>query len=136
MKLDLEIDSCNQWFATLGVLRGGIIMPVSFKIDSGCNALILSHDTLRKFGCIINRTELSKLPAVSGAVVSGDMHMFRKLGSVSLFNDAKRSIHICDAQALCHATHETHDLLGTAVFQHFNSIAFKLTGKKYMELIK
>jgi hypothetical protein len=136
IRLPLVTDPDNQWFVAVRVLINGKLVPVTFKIDTGCNALVLSHSTLEKFGDIVDEASLSKLPPVSGKLASGGDHLFRKLGTVSLFYDKKKEVHICDTQAICHTTHETHDLLGTDVLRRFSGVVFNLTGDKCMELLK
>jgi hypothetical protein len=105
---------------------------VEFKIDTGCNSVVLSHKTLKRFGLAEN--DLSKLPQITGIQASGENHPYRKLGAVSL-HQSKNTL-ICKTEAVCHATHETHDLIGTEVFMQFCKLAFNLSGNKYMELVK
>ena len=109
---------------------------VKFKIDTGCNTLVLSHSTLKSLGYSAKQADLSKLPPVKAALASGEEHMFRKLGAVSLFRDDKQAIQICKADSICHSTHETNDLLGTEVLRQFSGVSFDLTANKYMELKK
>jgi hypothetical protein len=109
---------------------------VRFKVDTGCNAVVLSHKTLKRLGCPTDSGALSKLPGVTGTQVSGDVQNFKMLGEISLFDDNRKSIHICDTQAVCHETHETHDLLGTEALRKFRGVLFNLHGDKFMELLK
>ena len=134
MKLELTVDSNNQWFVPVWVSIGGKKYRVRFKVDTGCNSLVLSHSTLKNMGFSAIKTDLSKLPPVSGKLASGDEHTFVKLGTVSLCQDRKQAVQICKADAICHSTHETHDLLGTEVLRQFNGVIFSLVGDKYMEL--
>ena len=115
MRFRLEVDSYNQWFAWAWVVVGKHKNHVRFKVDTGCNSLVLSHSTLEGLGVSIKEADLLSLSPVSGKLASGDKHTFRKLGAVSLFQDKNKITQICKADAICHSTHETHDLLGTEV---------------------
>ena len=72
MKFELIVDAYNQWFVFMWVFLGGRKVFTRFKIDTGCNAVVLSHRTLNKLGFSTDETGLSKLPAISGALASGD----------------------------------------------------------------
>lgn len=133
---ELEIDPKNQWFVPIWVSIGGRNVFVRFKVDTGCNALVLSHRTLNKIGFLTHETNLSKLPPASAKLASGDKHVFRKIGTVSLCHDKKQAIQICTANAVCHSTHETHDLLGTEVLRQFKGVTFNLADNKHMELMR
>jgi len=134
MKLELKIDSNNQWFVPVWVVLGNKKHRVDFKVDTGCNSLVLSHSTLENMGYSTKEMDLAKLPPLPGKLASGDEHTFRKLGAVSLFKDKNKSVTICNADAICHSTQETHDLLGTEVLRQFSGVMFGLTDDKYMEL--
>jgi len=134
MKLRLEVDSHNQWFVWAWVVVGKQKYQVRFKVDTGCNALVLSHSTLEGLGVSIKEADLLKLSPVSGKLASGDKHIFRKLGEVSLFQDKAQTSQICKADAICHSTKETHDLLGTEVLRQFSDVSFRLVGDMHMEL--
>jgi hypothetical protein len=134
IKLKLRIDSNHQWFVYTWLVAWGKKIRVEFKVDTGCNAMVLSHRTLKNLGYSTREAELSKLPAIAGVLASGDKHMFRKLGMVSLFQDKHQAVQICKTGAICHATHETNDLFGTEVLRQFNSVTFSLIGDPYMEL--
>jgi hypothetical protein len=94
--------------------------------------VVLSHKTLRRIG--VNISDLSKLPDTIGIQASGEKHDYKKLGSISMFHN--KTLHICDTNAVCHATRETHDLLGTNVFKQFCRVNFCLDDENYMELKK
>jgi len=136
MKFELTIDNNNQWFVSAWVHVVGRNVNVQFKIDTGCNALVLSHRTLKLLGITTTETELSKLPKISGELASGTTDVFRKLGVVSLYHDNNQITQIGIVPAICHATRQTHDLLGTEVLRLFDSVSFNLEGNKYMELAK
>jgi len=136
MKFDLTVDRHKQWFVPVWVSIGGRKALITFKVDSGCNSLVLSHRTLSKLGIPTDNDTLSKLPEIPGALASGTTDIFRKLGAVSLFHDKKQSAQIGKIPAICHAARQTHDLLGTEVLGLFDGIGFNLKGNKYMELIK
>jgi hypothetical protein len=93
---------------------------------------VLSRKTLTKFG--LTESELINLPKTTGVQASGEHHPYLKLGTISLHQS--KNTPICKTEAVCHATHETHDLIGTEVFMKFCGVAFNLFGNKYMELIK
>ena len=133
-KLVLRVDSHNQWFVSMWVFIGERKIFTRFKVDTGCNAMILSHSTLKSLGFSTKETDLSKLPLVVGRLASGDKHTFRKLGTISLCQDEKQTVQICQADAICHTTKETHDLLGTEVLRQFSGVTFGLADDKYMEL--
>ncbi|MCL1877448.1 MAG: retropepsin-like domain-containing protein [Defluviitaleaceae bacterium] len=136
MKIELSVDPHDQWFVSVWVTLNQKSAPVTFKVDNGCNALVLSHDTLKKLGISTNVENLDKLPNKIGKLASGEKRTFKSLGSVSLFQPGKKQLRICDANAICHATHETNDLMGTEVFKQFTDVHFRLIGNKYMELLK
>jgi len=117
MKFELTVDHSNQWFVSAWVHVAGRSANVQFKVDTGCNALVLSHRTLRLLGITTTESELSKLPEVSGELASGTTDIFRKLGLVSLYHDNKQATQIAQVPAICHTTRQTHDLFGTEVFQ-------------------
>ena len=136
LRIELEIDKDNQWFAFIWVELGNRKALVRFKIDTGCNSLVISHKTLSALGYDSSLDSLAKLPAIHGRLASGDKHPFGKLGKASLSILQGSRIQICKADAVCHTTHETHDLLGTEVFKQFRGVSFNLIDEKYMELIK
>jgi len=133
INIRLQVDHNNQWFASIWVKIGTTTKLVRFKIDTGCNAVVLSHSTLESFGISTGTTSLSKLTTVPGTLASGVENIFKKLGKVSLYKN-KQALHICDIEAICHSTHETNDLLGTEVFRQFSGVLFNLVGDRYMEL--
>jgi len=134
MKLDLRVDDNNQWFVYIWVAIGGKLKRVEFKADTGCNSLVLSHSTLEGMGFSVEKSDLSKLPPMPGKLASGDIHTYRKLGAVSLYQNKGQTAQICKVDAICHSTRETHDLLGTEVFRRFSGVSFNLVGDKYVEL--
>ncbi|MCL2357252.1 MAG: hypothetical protein FWC70_08875 [Defluviitaleaceae bacterium] len=136
MKLKLRVDSNKQWFVSMWVVKGGAKYRVEFKVDNGCNALVLSHDTMKKLGFSTAAADLEKLPNKTGRLASGEKHTFKNLGAVSLYRTGKQPVHICNAEAICRATHETNDLIGTEVLNQFTDVNFHLSGNKYMELLK
>ena len=134
VSVKIEIDNHKQWFASVMIKIGNAIKPVRFKIDTGCNAVVLSHSTLKKLGLETNENNLAKLPGLKGTLANGEEHQFRKLGKVSLHKGNKEFTHICDAEAICHATHETNDLLGTEAFCQFIGVSFLLADVRRMNL--
>ncbi|MCL2356598.1 MAG: hypothetical protein FWC70_05480 [Defluviitaleaceae bacterium] len=136
MKFELTVDHANQWFIWAWVHIAGRKAYTQFKVDTGCNALILSHRTLKLLGITTDEAELSKLPEISGALAGGTTDIFRKLGAISLYCDKGQAIYAGKIPALCHATRQTHDLLGTEVLRLFSGVSFSLKGNKFMELIQ
>jgi len=132
----LTVDSNNQWFVSFWVELQGRMTEVRFKVDTGCNAVVLSHGTLMRLGFSSSSADLAKLPPETGRLASGEKSDFRSLGAISLHSEKNRSRHICDVNAICHATRKTNDLLGTAVFKQFFGVDFNLKSEKYMELLK
>jgi len=130
----LTVDENNQWFVSAWVALSQRKAMVRFKIDTGCNSLVLSHNTLKGLGLSIKSTDLSKLPNETAKLASGEISSFKKLGEVSLYTDKSQSVLICNAQAICHATRATNDLMGTEVFRQFTGVNFNLITEKYMEL--
>jgi len=134
MILKLRVDHKNQWFVWAWVAIGTKRHRVEFKVDTGCNSLVLSHSTLEGMGFSVEESNLAKLPPMPGKLASGDIHTYRKLGAVSLYQNKGQTAQICEVDAICHSTRETHDLLGTEVFRQFSGISFNLVGDKYVEL--
>jgi len=136
MRIELTVDPHNQWFATVWVIANGQKAKIEFKVDSGCNALVLSHETLKKLAISTKPLDLEKLPDMTGKLATGVKSRFKQLGVVSLYSINKPPVHICNAKAICHARRETNDLIGTEVLQQFTDVNFHLSGHKYMELLK
>ena len=129
---DMRVDNNDQWFVYAWVSLAGRNRLVEFKIDTGCNALVLSHKTLRKLG--VNITDLSRLTDTIGIQASGEKHDYKKLGKTSLF--LNKTTQICETISVCHATRETHDLLGTRVLKQFCRVNFILDEENFMQLKK
>ena len=136
IRIELSVDSNHQWFVTIWVSVQGRTKSVDFKVDTGCNALVLSHGTLRRLGFSVSESDLVKLQSISGKHADGEKSNYKNLGEVSLFSHENHEGHICDVQAICHAARKTNDLIGTAVLKQFCKVDFNLTGDKYMELLK
>jgi hypothetical protein len=136
LRLTLDVDSYNQWFVDAWVEMHGRKIGVRFKVDNGCNGLVLSHKTLRRLGYSTTATDLSALQDITGRLANGEITSYKGLGAVSLYADKLQTVHICTANAICHATRETRDLMGTEVLRQFCGVNFWLSGNKYMELLK
>ena len=135
-RIELDVDASNQWFASIWVKVRDRHRRVRFKIDTGCNAVILSHGTLKKLGFSTAVMDLAKLPSMTGKLASGETTAFKQIGKLTLYKGSELGVPICEANAICHATHNTNDLLGTEVFKQFANVKFKLSGKQpYMELL-
>ena len=136
LRIKLEIDKNNQWFASVWVTLQNRSKQVRFKVDTGCNAVVLSHKTLQKLGLSVASADLEKLKSVTGKQASGEKHIFKELGMVSLYLYKDHTTHVCNTEAICHATRATNDLLGTEVLNQFMDVNFRLSDDKYMELLK
>jgi predicted aspartyl protease len=136
VKIELSIDTNHQWFVSVWVELQERRQEVRFKVDTGCNALVLSHSTLKKLGFSVSEASLSKLQSITGKHADGEKSNYKNLGEVSLFSAENQEGHICNAPAICHATRKTNDLIGTAVLKQFCKVDFNLVGDKYMELLK
>jgi len=136
MTIEMEIDRNKQWFTFIWVKLGERSALVRFKLDTGCNSLVISHKTLAALGYSASKDSLAKLPSIEGVLASGEKHIFKKLGKIDLYKDQHISLQICKTDAICHETHETHDLLGTEVLQQFSDIRLRLLGNKFIELVR
>ena len=136
IKFGLFVDASNQWFVSIWLSLHGRKAEVNFKVDNGCNGLVLSRKTLKALNYSIDNENIAKLQDVTGRLASGEKSSFKNLGTASLYTDKKQLIHICNANAICHATRETNDLMGTEVFKQFTDINLHLSDDKYMELLK
>ena len=134
IRIELFVDINHQWFVNMWVVLQGRKQEARFKVDTGCNALVLSHVTLKRLGFSMSEPELAKLPGLKAKHAGGEISNYKTLGTVSLFSHENQVGHICDAPAICHATRKTNDLIGTAVLKQFCKVDFNLTGDKYMEL--
>jgi len=134
MRIALRTDPYEQWFASVLVTIHGRTSEVEFKVDTGCNSLVLSHSTLKRFGIPTDAATLGKLPDESVRLASGEKSPFKRLGEVALHHTDRN--YICRAPAICHATRKTNDLMGTVVFRQFTGVNFSLAVEKYMELMK
>jgi len=134
VRLELSVDSNHQWFVTMWVTLQGRKQEVRFKVDTGCNALVLSHGTLRRLGLSVSESDLAKLQSITGKHADGEKSNYKSLGEVSLFSHNSQVGHICNVPAICHATRKTNDLIGTAVLKQFCKVDFNLTDDKYMQL--
>ncbi|MCL1845018.1 MAG: hypothetical protein FWF77_03855 [Defluviitaleaceae bacterium] len=68
MKMRLRTDSHNQWFVSAWVVIATRKVFVEFKVDNGCNGLVLNHKTLDDLGFSSNIKDLSKLPDATGTL--------------------------------------------------------------------
>jgi len=118
----MDINSNNQWFVGLTVAIKDKQADIEFKVDTGCNCLLISHSTLKNLGISTSQTAIAKLPDTVGLSVSEKIQL-KQIGKISLFYG---DTHIGDFDAYCHATRETHDLLGATVFQAFIGAHFDL----------
>ena len=78
----LTVDKNNQWFVSAWVVLSQHKAVVRFKIDTGCNTLVLSHSTLKSLGLSVKGTDLLKLSDETAKLASGEICSFKKLGAV------------------------------------------------------
>ena len=131
MKIPISIDSKNQIFATLRVVLNKASIDVRFKIDTGCNVVLLSRSTLADLGFATSHDTLLKLPIVQASVGDGSKTNFRQAGLVALYSG---NLHISSVPVICHTTKNTRDLLGTSVLHKFSKYTIHVKGKMYLEL--
>ena len=129
MKIRMQIDKQNQWFTNISVVVDKRIAKTEFKIDTGCNCLLLSHITLQKLG--LCASDIAKLPDAAATSVSERIPL-KRVGKVSLYY-GKNLIGTFDAH--CHATRSTNDLLGSPILQKFKQVHFDLTAESTMTLL-
>ena len=132
LSLPVLIDARGQILTTLRVAIGKSTADVYFKIDTGCNVVLLSHSSLEELGIQTSADALRKLPPVSATIGDGSMADFRIVGDVNLFSG---KTHICAVKAICHTTQKTRNLLGTSVLHKFSRYIVQVRGTTYLELI-
>jgi hypothetical protein len=132
----------GQIYANILVAKKGdtSVLEVEFKIDNGCNIVLLNKDTLRDLGFDVTKEALSKLPNESASLAVGTVSNFKCVGMIVMATETKKFI--CGVKVYCHANKTTRDLLGTSALHQFNeynvktgntttSMKGKLTLKKY-----
>jgi hypothetical protein len=120
--MKMRIDTRNQWFVIVKTVVGDMGIPVAYKVDTGCNGLILSHATLKQFGMSTTAKSLSKLKSANASGIAEDI----KLGEVGMATLYYDKLLIGTFRAYCHPTRETHDLLGSPVLQAFEKVDIDL----------
>ena len=96
--MKIEMRAHNQWFASVWVVKSEKKAFIEFKVDNGCNGLVLNHKTLNALGVASSIEDLAKFPEETGTLASGEKTTFKKLGAVSLFMPGKKAVHICKAR--------------------------------------
>ena len=114
MRFTLRVDPYEQWFASVLVTMHDRTSTVEFKIDTGCNSLVLSHSSLKRFGISTDATMLGKLPDESVRLASGEKSPFKRLGEVALHH--ADGVYICNAPAICHAARKNQRPNGYGCF--------------------
>jgi hypothetical protein len=128
----MKIDKRNQWFVDITTVINNTDIVVAYKVDTGCNGLILSHATLKQFGISTTAESLANLKSAAASGIAEDIKL-RELGEVTLYYD---KLLIGTFRAYCHPTRETHDLLGSPVLQAFDKVGIDLkTEPKSITLI-
>ena len=59
-QIPVDIDIDNQVLSTLKVANGTKVADVRFKIDTGCNIVVLNHDTLKDLGFGVTQQSIRK----------------------------------------------------------------------------
>jgi predicted aspartyl protease len=120
-----RIDSFGQILIELRVLTGNVVADVLFKMDNGCNSVMLNHKTLRNFGINTSPKALEKYPVIGANIVDGSDANFRQIGNFSI---SYGKMHIATVPVICHAQRETRNLLGTSVLHKFSKYAVNVKG--------
>jgi len=131
LKIPIRIDANNQIFTTLTAIHNKTPIDVYFKIDNGCNAVIIRRNTLKSLGFDTSVQSLNKLPVVNAKLADGRVTNFRQVGEILLIHNNCR---ICTVPVICHLTRQTNDLLGTSVLHKFGSYTISTRGKTYLTL--
>jgi hypothetical protein len=131
LKIPIRIDASDQIFTTLTAVHKKMSVDVYFKIDNGCNAVIIRRNTLKSLGFDTSPQALGKLPEVNAKLADGRAVNFRQVGEIVLIHGNCR---ICSVPVICHLTRQTNDLLGTSVLHKFASYMINTRGKTFLTL--
>jgi len=131
LKIPIYIDKNGQELTTLITAAGDRAIKTLFKIDSGCNAVLMRRGALQALGFDTSEQALSKLPNVGASLSDGSTTAFKQVGEIVLIHGTCR---ICTVPVICHATKDTRNLLGTSVLHKFASYKVSTRGKTFLEL--
>jgi len=130
--LILPIRLCNnQIFTDLTISANNKSISAEFKIDTGCNTVLLNHRVLNRLGIDTSKETLEKLPIARASIADGTTENYRHIGNIALYTGNK---HICDVPVICHTSKETRNLLGTTVLHLFNKYSFQVKENTVLEL--
>ncbi|MDR2167747.1 MAG: retroviral-like aspartic protease family protein [Clostridiales bacterium] len=130
-KLPIHIDNSGQILVTLTVAANNRSIDVDFKLDTGCNSVVLSRETLEKLGVKTDAATMSKRAPIEASVADGSVVSFRQAGNVNLYSGRDG---LGEIDVICHATHETRNLLGTSALHKFARYAINVKDYQYLEL--
>ena len=133
-KIIVPIDvSGGQFFVDLTVSANSKILEVDFKIDTGCNVVVLSRNTLKRFGIDVSQKALEKKKIPKTSIADNSMVHYRIVRNISLYSGR---IFICEVPVICHTTRQTNNLLGVGVLHKFEKYAIQLKGETRMALFR
>jgi len=131
LQIPIRIDGNGQELVTLITANENKSIRTLFKIDSGCNAVLMRRSALQALGFDTSEAALSKLPDVGASLSDGSTTAFKQVGEIILIHGTCR---ICTVPVICHASKNTRNLLGTSVLHRFNSYKISTRGKAFLEL--
>jgi hypothetical protein len=131
LKIPVMIDAKNQVITTLNVAANNKQLDVVFKIDNGCNAVLMWRDSLKDLGFDVSQAALNKLPEIGATLGDGSVVNFRQIGEVVLIH---KNCKICSVPVVCHTSKNTRNLLGTSVLHKFGSYMINTRGKTFLTL--
>jgi predicted aspartyl protease len=131
LQIPIRIDENGQELVTLITANGNVAIKTLFKIDSGCNAVLMRRGSLQALGFDTSEAALNKLPDVGASLSDGSTAAFKQVGEIVLIHGQCR---ICAVPVICHATKNTRNLLGTSVLHKFNSYKISTRGRAFLEL--
>ena len=133
LNIEMRITQMREWRVSLDVrLRpDSACKPVDFKVDSGCNTVLLSHVSLKLLGMRTIQEELGRLPKKEANIATGEIRTFKSLGKVAL---SLGGVSIGEFDAICHPTRQTKDLLGSNVLMACKNLGFKFGDMSYMTM--
>ena len=131
LQIPIRIDENGQEWVTLITAAENKSIKTLFKIDSGCNVVLMRRSALQALGFDTSMVALSRLPDVGASLSDGSVASFKQVGEIALIHGTCR---ICTVPVICHATKSTRNLLGTSVLHKFNSYKVTTRGKPFLTL--
>ncbi|MDR2168191.1 MAG: hypothetical protein LBE35_10145 [Clostridiales bacterium] len=135
LKIPIIIDKqSNVIFVTLTVVINNKVADIPFKLDTGCNSVVLKHKTLQAFGIDTTSKAMRNKPSMPGRLADGTSSNFKQVGDIALYSNGNL---LAKTGVICHATQETNNLLGTSVLHRYLSYKIQVGGDfQYLELEK